>query len=173
MHITRWGEYGIICCLYLARSYEQAAVGAAEIAKTQAIPEQYTRQILQRLRKGGVITSVRGASGGYRLCRAPQKISLREVVAAAEGTTFEIICESDPPYKVSCHRSEVCGLQEIWHGLKQCVDTYLERISLADLQQRQAELAQKPKLVKIANNSEAKSPVALGRLPNAKRNPLS
>ncbi|NLF25682.1 MAG: Fe-S cluster assembly transcriptional regulator IscR, partial [Deltaproteobacteria bacterium] len=65
MRITKWGEYGILCCLYLARHGSEHSVGALELSRERHIPLQYTQQILQRLRRGGVIESLRGPGGGY------------------------------------------------------------------------------------------------------------
>lgn len=114
MRITRWGEYGILCCMYLARRLVPpgeasggAAVGASEIADQQGIPTQYAQQILHRLRKGGVIKSVRGPHGGFLLNRPPEQINLYEILLAAEGHTFELICENDPIYPETCNPAAI------------------------------------------------------------------
>ena len=129
MRITKWGEYGILCCVYLARKGEGACVGASEIAEFQSIPLQYTQQILQRLRKGGVIVSVRGPGGGYRIAREPGRISLKEILDAAEGYTFQVICEAKT---IKCD-SAACLLRDTWYELKAAVDRVLADKSLADL----------------------------------------
>src|SRR5690606_3493579 len=69
MRITQWGEFGVHCTVYIAERHRAGAatVTAAEIADAQGIDPQYTQQILQRLRRKGLITSVRGPQGGYRL----------------------------------------------------------------------------------------------------------
>ena len=131
MRITKWGEYGILCSLYLARKESGIAVGAAEIAETQGIPVQYTQQILQRLRKGEVIHSVRGPHGGYALSRPPAQTTLRQILAAAEGDTFEIICDSNPIYPDACDNNNGCGLRTVWQDLKLAIDQLLDSRSLA------------------------------------------
>jgi Rrf2 family iron-sulfur cluster assembly transcriptional regulator len=138
MRITRWGEYGILCALYLARKWSSGAVGAAEIAKTQAIPVQYTQQILQRLRKGGIIRSTRGPRGGYRLARPPGEINLYDVLHSVEGSTFELMCEEDPVYPKLCAEA-VCGLHLVWQDLKNAVDGVLKSQTLAKVLARQRE----------------------------------
>ncbi len=130
MRVTRWGEFGILCSLYLARKGENEAVGAAEIAEKQSIPIQYTQQILQRLRKGGIIKSVRGPKGGYALVRSPIETTLKDILYAAEGETFEVICESDPVYTEKCE-GRVCGLRSVWTELRTVVDDFLSKRSLA------------------------------------------
>lgn len=128
MRITKWGEYGILCSMYLARNADRPAVGAVEIAKEKVIPLQYTHQILQRLRKGGIISSIRGPQGGYRLSRPADQINLKQILFAVEGGTFEVICDVNP----NCPRQDCsCQLSPIWRGLQDEVNRVLEEKTLA------------------------------------------
>ena len=139
MRITKWGEYGILCSLFLASKQAEAeegqatSVSAQEIADAQAIPLQYTHQILQRLRKGDIIKSVRGPKGGYQLTREAKEIDLKTVLEASEGATFEIICETNPPYGEMCGSEQVCGLSGVWRELKEAIDGVLMSKNLASL----------------------------------------
>lgn len=120
--------------MYLGRQHSVGkAVGANEIADTQAIPMQYAQQILHRLRRGGVIKSVRGPRGGFLLAREPEMINLKEILQAAEGHTFEIVCTTDPVYAHRCTEDYACGLKVVWHDLKDAVDRLLEERTLARL----------------------------------------
>lgn len=130
MRITRWGEYGVLCCLYLAEKHGKEPIGAAEIASSQGIPLQYTHQILQRLRKGGVVSSVRGSKGGYRLADPPTEIHLKQVLSAVEGDTFEVTCEHNPVNSANCGANGGCRLRPVWFGLKKAVDELLEAATL-------------------------------------------
>ena len=130
MRVTKWGEYGILCSLYMARKQHQGPIGAAEIAEAQEIPIQYTQQILQRLRKGDIIKSVRGPKGGYTLTRSPELTTLKDILYAAEGDTFEVLCESHPVYHELCEAKN-CGLKSVWIDLKRAVDELLEKRTLA------------------------------------------
>jgi Rrf2 family iron-sulfur cluster assembly transcriptional regulator len=134
MRVTKWGEYGILCSLYLAKKHVEGPVGAADIAASQNIPIQYTQQILQRLRKGSVIKSVRGPKGGYVLTRPPDATTLKEILYAAEGDTFEVVCESQPVYNELCENRN-CGLRTVWHDLKRAVDELLDSRTLAGILQ--------------------------------------
>ena len=138
MRVTKWGEYGILCSLYLARKHHDGPVGAAEIADGQQIPLQYTQQILQRLRKGNIIKSVRGPKGGYALTESPEKTTLKAILYAAEGDTFEILCDTHPVYSERCEDS-VCGLRSVWHELKSAVDSLLEQHTLATIMRKEVE----------------------------------
>jgi Rrf2 family iron-sulfur cluster assembly transcriptional regulator len=132
MRVTKWGEYGILCSLYLARQQHDGPIGASEIAEAQQIPIQYTQQILQRLRKGNIIQSVRGPKGGYALTRPPELTTLKEILYAAEGDTFEVLCESQPIYNELCE-SRHCGLKSVWIDLKRAVDHLLDQRTLASI----------------------------------------
>ena len=72
MRITTWAEYGVICALNLARRTEKGPVTGREIAAQERLPADYVEQILLRLRRAGVITSTRGARGGYMLAKPPE-----------------------------------------------------------------------------------------------------
>lgn len=138
MRVTKWGECGILCSLHLARRHGDAAVGAIEIAESQGLDLQYTQQILQRLRKGGVIESSRGPHGGYRLAQSPEKITLKSILYATEGDTFQIICENAPIHpnpddSSMCATKETCSLHNVWQDLRTAIDELLEKRTLADL----------------------------------------
>lgn len=139
MRITQWGEYGVLIAIYIAwkgRNGDDPVVGAAEIASSQEIALQYAQQILLRLRDGGVVESVRGPHGGYRLAREAGDISLKDILLAAEGHTFEVICDSKPINSVRCPSGKACFLSPVWHGLREHVDDYLTDYSLDKLVER-------------------------------------
>lgn len=138
MRITRWGEYGILCSVYLAKKYGTGSVGATEIAQSQGLEFQYTQQILHRLRRGGVIESTRGPRGGYCLSRPPEAISLKDILYATEGDTFQIICEHSPVHPSpnggsQCATKESCGLHGVWQDIRLAIDRLLEQRTLKDL----------------------------------------
>ena len=138
MRVTKWGECGILCALYLAKKQGAAPVGAAEIAETQGIDLPYTQQILQRLRKGEVVESVRGPRGGYKLQRPPSEITLKDILYAVEGDTFQIICDHAPLHPEvdepsRCSTRESCSLHGVWQDLRLAIDKLLEERTLQDL----------------------------------------
>lgn len=137
MHITQWGEYGVHCATFIAQQQRNGAetVRASQIAEAQQIPLDYAQQILQRLRKNSIVKSVRGPQGGYLLSRPAQEITLRDILIAAEGDTFEVICEYKPLSSDRCSpgAAEQCNLRPLWFGLRQHVDEFLMRFTLEDL----------------------------------------
>ncbi len=136
MRITQWGEYGLLCSMHIAHRADEgeATVGAAEIADTQGIALQYAQQILQRLRKGDIIDSVRGPHGGYKLSRPAAEITLGAILQAAEGSTFEVICDTKPiDPEQRCKPENTCALRGLWRELGEHVDAFLHGRSLAEL----------------------------------------
>lgn len=108
-------------------------VNATEIAQDQGIAVQYAQQILLRLREGGIVESVRGPRGGYRLLREPNEVTLYDVLLAAEGGTFEVVCETKPLSLERCHAKASCNLRSVWYGLRAQVDSYLKSLTLKTL----------------------------------------
>jgi Rrf2 family transcriptional regulator, cysteine metabolism repressor len=85
MRISTKGEYGLLALVDLALQPEGEAVQAVQIANRQGIPKQYLDQLMLMLRKAGLVDSVRGRQGGYRLARPSRTITLLDVVVALEG----------------------------------------------------------------------------------------
>ena len=135
MRITTWAEYGVICALHLARSGKDGPVTGREIAAKERLPADYIEQILQRLRRAGVISSTRGAHGGYMLARPAAEISIRAVIQASELETFELHCLSHPVEEDRCSASHSCSIRPVWVLLQTKIDDVLESVCLADLLQ--------------------------------------
>jgi Rrf2 family cysteine metabolism transcriptional repressor len=146
MRVTKWGECGVLCSLYLAKRFGESAIGALEISESQGLDLQYTQQVLQRLRKGGVVESERGPRGGYRLASPPDRVTLKDILYAAEGDTFQIICDyapirPNPEDSSMCATKENCGLHTVWQDLRVAIDDLLERRSLADLMAQETRIS--------------------------------
>lgn len=133
MRITTWAEYGVICALNLARRKEKGPVTGREIAAQERLPADYVEQILLRLRRAGVITSTRGARGGYMLAKSPEEISIRSVIHASELETFDLHCLSHPVEEDRCAASHNCSIRPVWVLLQTKIDDVLESVCLADL----------------------------------------
>jgi Rrf2 family protein len=108
-------------------------VTGRDIAERERLPTDYVEQILLRLRRADLVTSVRGARGGYRLARHPSEISIRAVIHASELTTFDLHCVSHPVDEERCAASHECSIRPVWLMLQRRIDDVLESVSLADL----------------------------------------
>src|SRR4051812_27381448 len=133
MRITTWAEYGVICALNLAKRTDLGPVNGREIARQERLPADYVEQILLRLRRAGVITSTRGARGGYVLAKPAAEISIRDVIHASELETFDLHCVSHPVEEERCAAAHNCSIKPVWGMLAQRIEVVLQGVSLADL----------------------------------------
>lgn len=133
MRITTLAEYGVICALHLARRVSEGPVTGRDVAARERLPVDYVEQILLRLRRAGIVTSTRGARGGYALARPSQEISVRDVIAASELTTFDLHCVSHPVEEERCSAAHNCSIRPVWMLLQRRIDDVLDSIRLADL----------------------------------------
>ncbi len=119
--------------LFLAQSYQEdpsALVKGDAISKGQTIPIKFLEGILTELRNAGFIISQRGAVGGYRLSRAPQKISLAEVIRVLDGPLAAV--RGLRPENVN-YEGSAAHLQDVWVGVRTALRDVLENVSLADV----------------------------------------
>lgn len=130
MKISAKAEYACLAVLALAQPRPDGSpVRIREIADENAIPERYLVQILLQLKGAGLVHSTRGASGGYRLARPPETISLREVLTAIDGP-------NDAPREASGPSGKV--LAAVWQLVSEAEHAVLDRTSIAELSQRTA-----------------------------------
>ena len=139
MRVTTWTEYSLLIALHLAKRGRTGSepVAARELAEFERLPADYVEQILLRLRRAGLVESVRGARGGYYLAREPEAITVRDVMTASEHQMFEINCNSHPVDADRCHPASACSIRPVWHALQRRVDELLSGITLADLLKEQ------------------------------------
>lgn len=140
MRITTWAEYGVICALHLARRATEGPVTGRDIAAREKLPADYVEQILLRMRRASIVTSTRGAKGGYTLSRDSAKITVREIIAAAELVTFDLHCESHPVDADRCSASHQCSVRPVWMLLQRRIDEVLEGVRLSDLLETESQV---------------------------------
>jgi Rrf2 family protein len=135
MRVTTWSEYSLIIVLHLARRMSEGAdtIAARELSEAERLPGDYVEQIMLRLRRAGIVESMRGARGGYRLARPASAISVRDVMAASEHQTFELNCDSHPVNPDRCSQTSACSIRPVWQALQRRIDDLLESISVEDL----------------------------------------
>lgn len=142
MRVTTWTEYSLIITIHLARRKVagEGPIAARELAEQERLPGDYVEQILLRLRRAGLVESVRGAKGGYFLGRIPAEISVRDVMTASEHQTFEMNCAHHPVDSERCAPGASCSIRPVWQALQQRIDDLLAGISLADLLKQEPEV---------------------------------
>ncbi|MEO5884655.1 MAG: Rrf2 family transcriptional regulator [Candidatus Limnocylindrales bacterium] len=128
------GEYGVRLMVQLARHFGTGPASLAGIAAEEDLPRAYLEQLVVSLREAGLVVSTRGAHGGYELGRAPEQITMGEVLRALEGPIAPMICASDDPeHAVLCDRSARCTVSVLWVRVRDAVTGALDSMTLADL----------------------------------------
>jgi Rrf2 family protein len=118
----------------LGRHFGQGPASLAEIAAEEDLPRAYLEQLVMSLRDAGLVTSTRGAHGGYELARMPTEIRMSEVLRALEGPIAPMICATDDPeHGTTCDRSSRCTVNLLWVRVRDAIAGTLDSMTLADL----------------------------------------
>jgi Rrf2 family protein len=137
MKISSQEEYGLRCLLRLASAEDGHSLTIPEIAAAEGLSAPYVAKLLSVLRQAGLIESVRGRAGGYRLAASPAEITLGSVMRVLGEPLFD-----DPGYcqrhagtetEGSCVHSSGCTLRALWQTLEQWMRHTFSRITVADL----------------------------------------
>ena len=142
MRVTTWAEYGLIVSLNLARRVGDGPIAARELAEAERLPHDYVEQILLRLRRAGLVESVRGAKGGYLLARDTHDISVKDVMEASEHVTFEVNCDHHQVDAHRCSPDAACSIRPVWRMLEQRINEFLSGVTLDDLTHDESSLYQ-------------------------------
>jgi Rrf2 family transcriptional regulator, cysteine metabolism repressor len=128
MKISAKAEYACLAVLALAQQGPDAPpLRIREISETYGIPDRYLVQILLQLKGAGLVTSTRGAAGGYRLARAATSISLSEILSAIEGP------DAGPRDTSGSKRSTAAVLNPVWERVRAAERAVLDRTTIAQL----------------------------------------
>ena len=133
MNISTRGRYGLRACVEIALNAERGPVRVSSIARKQKIPVSYLEQILNKLRRGGVIKSVRGSRGGYLLSKPKDEITVREVIEVLDGPFAVAGCSKDRCPQETCIGPERCVASGLWRRVEDNLDRFLDGITLGDL----------------------------------------
>jgi Rrf2 family cysteine metabolism transcriptional repressor len=145
MKLTVRGEYALRALLVLGLNYGKPVVRIQTISDQQNIPKRFLEQILNDLKSAGVVQSKRGVSGGYRLSRRPEEITLATAVRHIEGALAPVSCVSERFYeKCSCPDESRCAIRSVMKEVREVVVKIMERVTVAELCDRSRRLQQEP-----------------------------
>lgn len=129
MRLTTKGRYAVTAMLDLALHGQRGPVSLADISERQAISLSYLEQLFAKLRRGGLVSSVRGPGGGYKLARELNTIHVAQVIDAVNESVDATRCGGQG----DCHSGDICLTHHLWCDLSQQIHTFLSGISLHDL----------------------------------------
>lgn len=131
MKISTKGRYGLRILLDLALHESQNGPRLIrDIAFSQQISEKYISRLIIKLRRAGMVRSIRGAKGGFRLNKNPNDITLLDITEAMEGPIAIVDCVLEPD---SCKSCSQCAVHAIWNNLNQEIRSAMKRVSLKDI----------------------------------------
>jgi Rrf2 family protein len=130
LRLSTKGQYGVRAMFEIARGWPDQPITIKEIAQRQHVSVAYLEQILGKLRRAGIVRSVKGPGGGYLLARQPQKISIAEILSELEGPIAITSCV-DP--REGCVRADHCVTRLLWKELGSQIEGFLNTVTLANL----------------------------------------
>ncbi|MEW5790586.1 MAG: Rrf2 family transcriptional regulator [Pseudomonadota bacterium] len=132
MKLTTKGRYAVTAMLDLALYQEQGTVTLADIARRQMISLAYLEQLFGRLRRMGLVESVRGPGGGYHLARPASEIRVAEIIAAVNEPITTTLCGGDAAHR--CKGNNVtCLTHDLWEELGSEIYRFLNGVTLGKL----------------------------------------
>lgn len=132
MKISTKGRYGLEAVVDLAMHEAQGPVSVRSIAERCGLSEAYLLQLFLKLRREGIIKSVRGAGGGYGLVRPPSEVTVRGVLEALEGPLTPVDCVFNQG-QMACDRYENCTTRPLWEDMTRRMREITQSITLQDL----------------------------------------
>ena len=130
MKLSTKSRYGTRLMLDMAQHYQDGPIHLAQVAQRQGISVKYLEQIIIPLKKADYIRSVRGPKGGHTLARAPEEITVGEIVALLEEGTSLVECSHNAK---ACERSQTCLTRWLWNEAGRAMFDKLYSITLADV----------------------------------------
>ncbi len=130
MRLSTRSRYGTRLMLKLALNYTKSPVFLKDIAQEEEISEKYLSHLVIPLNASGLISSSRGAHGGYRLAKPPTLITVKDIVQALEGNLSTVECVKNPSV---CKRVKSCVTRDVWETLDEKIFDTLSSVTLDDL----------------------------------------
>ncbi len=131
LKLSTKGQYGVRAMFEIAKNYPKDPITIKEIAERQEVSIAYLEQILNKLRRAGLIKSLKGPGGGYVLFSKPNDISGGKILSVLEGPIAITHCLN--PEAEGCSRVEGCVARLLWKSLGEKIEQFLNTISLKDL----------------------------------------
>jgi Rrf2 family protein len=135
VRVSTRGDYAARALLSLALHPEEQPTSVAELARRTGLPQPYLEQILLVLKGAGLVSSKRGAGGGYMLRRDPEEITLAQILTAVDGP-ISVGDFKEPHEDGACDHEGQCALLEVWGEVTRHMHEHLRSYTLADMVRR-------------------------------------
>ena len=132
MKISTRGRYALRFMIDLAQnSHGSEYTALKDVSQRQNISIKYLEQITSLLSKFGLLTSVRGPQGGYKLSKPASAYKVSEILKITEGSLSPVACLETE--NNTCEKKDTCQTLALWEGLKKVINSYLDNVTLEDL----------------------------------------
>lgn len=132
MKLSTKGRYGLRALIDLAVYSEESAVSISSIAAREHISESYLEQLVAKLKKAGLVKSIRGAGGGYMLARPAEEISVGDILRALEGNLEAVAC-AGLDAEGGCEEADFCVTKYVWQRINDSITQAVDEIKLSQL----------------------------------------
>lgn len=133
MKLSTKGRYGLKAVIDIALHSGTEVVALSAIAERQGISISYLEQLVAKLKKAGIVNSIRGAQGGYILSRVPEEISVGQILRALEGDLNPVDCAEVIGGESTCSGSDVCVTKYVWKRISDSINNTVDEIMLSEL----------------------------------------
>ena len=141
MKLSTKGRYGLRALIDLALYGEEEAVSIQSISARQQISDSYLEQLVRKLKKAGLVTSVRGAQGGYRLAQPAGEISVGDVLRALEGSIEAVSCGVEN--NANCLGKDLCVARYVWEKVNKSIQETVDSIRISQLVEESRQMQEK------------------------------
>lgn len=131
MKVSTKGRYALRLMIDLAQHSGGEYVSLRDISARQAVSMKYLEQIVSLLCRAGMLKSVRGPQGGYKLARPAADYTAGDILRVTEGSLSPVSCVEDDPEL--CTRAAECSVRVFWQGLRAAIDQYVDSVTLEEL----------------------------------------
>lgn len=150
MKLSTKGRYGVRAMAELALHYGGAPISIKTISREQNLSEYYLEQLFSPLRRANIIRSIRGAQGGYVLCKAPSEITVGDIMTILEGPIEIADCIDG----YACDNEHSCATKFVWEKIKNSIDDVMNCISLQDIVDNYEKIKKESSKIKLVEESE-------------------
>lgn len=165
MKLTTKGRYAVTAMLDIALNAHKGPVALAAIANRQDLSTAYLEQLFAKLKRAGLVESVRGPGGGYLLAQAPLAITVAAVIDAVDERVDATRCKGE---STGCQGGLTCLTHGLWQDLSDQIHSFLNGVNLAELMQRQSvtEVAYRQQEFALAAQNQTTKPMNTAKLSN-------
>ena len=139
MKLSTKGRYGLRALIDLAQHEKEGPVSITSIAERQEISERYLEQLMSKMKKAGLIRSIRGAQGGYVLAKDLEEVSVGDILRALEGDLNPVEC-SGFLSEGGCQAADNCVTKYVWQKINDSINQTVNEIMLDELVQKSLEV---------------------------------